>query len=257
MATQVEATTTVRLARQELEAESRRYFSKQGNEIETASQRLLDESLIVFWLAAFSQQPEILSSLRSTSHILSSAIDSAVSKSFLAGWERNASLLGFLERPSGVAMARQHSLQRADDAMALIERTTRRELENLVNRTMNRAGINVWDAVTSVTSALVLSAISNKYNRWKSYRSLIIGRTETDNAFEAGKFLVAQAAHAEGWVLEKFWRTMRDNRVMPICRHNESDGWVPLLSQFSSGHLHPLAHVGCRCWLLYRWVHRP
>lgn len=256
MATQAEATTEVRLARAELEVESRRYFSKQGNEIETASQRLLDESLIVFWLAAFSQQPEILSSIRSTSHILSSAIDASVSRSFLAGWERNAAMLGF-DSLSGSVVARQHSVQRAEDAMAQIERTTRRELENLVNRTMERANINVWDAVTAATSALVLSAISNKYKRWGSYRSLLIGRTETDNAFEAGKFVLAQAAHAEGWVLEKFWRTMRDNRVMPICRHNESDGWIPLLSQFSSGHLHPLAHVGCRCWTLYRWVQRP
>ena len=75
-----------------------------------------------------------------------------------------------------------------------------------------------------------------------------IARTETANALEEAKRIEANAAGKQ-W---KRWITSADDRVSEICRGNQSDGWIKIDRQFSSGHTNPPGHPNCRCSCAYR-----
>lgn len=81
-------------------------------------------------------------------------------------------------------------------------------------------------------------------------RAARIAYTELANAYEAG----AEAAAVAAGNVEKSWVTMNDTRVDAECRGNEAQGWIPIGDAFSSGHMRPLAHPGCRCRAEYRRV---
>jgi len=57
---------------------------------------------------------------------------------------------------------------------------------------------------------------------------------------------------AVGLGMEKYWSTMRDDRVSDGCIENEDAGWIDLAKNFPSGHVRPLRFPGCRCDLLQR-----
>lgn len=84
-----------------------------------------------------------------------------------------------------------------------------------------------------------------------------IARTELCSAYNFGQWESLRQMRESGLVdeIEKEWLTADDERTCPVCagldgekvRHDE---------QFSSGQLHPPAHVQCRCSLGYSALRR-
>lgn len=83
-------------------------------------------------------------------------------------------------------------------------------------------------------------------------RAHLIAVTESGNAYEAGGVIVVQDLQDAGLMMEKKWLTVGDDRVSAGCAGNESEGWIPFVQPFSSGHMRPLRFPGCRCTVLYR-----
>ena len=64
----------------------------------------------------------------------------------------------------------------------------------------------------------------------------------------------AQGLQSDGLPMEKKWlsvgdKPLGDNKpaACSICLTNDRAGWIPIDDTFPSGHMHPLAHDGCRC----------
>lgn len=80
------------------------------------------------------------------------------------------------------------------------------------------------------------------------WRAARIARTEIIAAYAEGSLA---AARQSGLYLYKHWSTAGDSRVDEHCRKNESDGYIPLESAFSSGSNAPPIHPNCRCILQF------
>lgn len=80
----------------------------------------------------------------------------------------------------------------------------------------------------------------------KRSRAELIAITETGEAYEHGRSMVAGRLEGEGLRMEKRWIVAGDERVCPICSGNDI-GWIGNGESFPSGHGRPLAHPGCRC----------
>ena len=252
--TQRDAEREVGLARHDLQAQVRHYFNNQNREVQSAAKDLFDESIIIFWLSTLSNQRSILDVIASTRSTLSESLRENISVSYASGWDWMAHVLQLPEAEDGVIAADSTVDLAVNATVSQIERTTLRELEQTVVRTMDASGVSQFDGTDAAIVALFLAALTRKYEMWLAHRTMIIARTETDNAFERGKYALAALAYTSGLQIEKFWHTVRDARVEVICIGNEGAGWIPLNAQFPTGHLHPLAHVGCRCWCLYRRI---
>ena len=83
-------------------------------------------------------------------------------------------------------------------------------------------------------------------------RAHFIAVTEAGNAYMEGQLMVGFDLDAVGLAMEKYWSTMRDDRVSDGCMENESKGWIDVKNAFPSGHHRPLRFPGCRCDLLQR-----
>lgn len=83
-------------------------------------------------------------------------------------------------------------------------------------------------------------------------RAKLIAVTEIGNAHEATKENMVRQIAGAGFSMEKFWLTLKDEKVCDICRMNMADGWIPIDQPHSSGHMRSKAHPGCRCPELYR-----
>lgn len=83
-------------------------------------------------------------------------------------------------------------------------------------------------------------------------RAKRIARTELCSAYNFGQWESLRQMRESGLVdeIEKEWITAEDERTCPVCAglDGEKVGHEEL---FSSGHLHPPAHVQCRCSLGY------
>lgn len=85
-------------------------------------------------------------------------------------------------------------------------------------------------------------------------RAHLIAVTETAAAYEEGNAIVGRDLQQGGLLMEKSWLTVGDNRVSAACQSNQDAGWIPLDSEFPSGHKNPPEHPSCRCTTLYQRV---
>lgn len=83
-------------------------------------------------------------------------------------------------------------------------------------------------------------------------RAHFIVVTELGNAFAEAQMRIAEKLKNAGIAVEKYWDTMKDDRVSDGCAANEGVGWIELDEYFPSGHQRPLRFPGCRCDILTR-----
>lgn len=107
------------------------------------------------------------------------------------------------------------------------------------------------------------SAIRDAARRHRS-RAYDVARTELATAYNSGAHEATKQAQAKGYLgrVKKVWSTADDERVCRICGAMEGDE-VEMDEEFSgpssswSTRLHPPAHPGCRCGVLYVEVEPP
>jgi hypothetical protein len=83
-------------------------------------------------------------------------------------------------------------------------------------------------------------------------RAHLVAVTETGDAYEAARRVMADRLVRGGLSIEKQWLDVGDRRVDPVCASNAAQGWIPVDQAFGSGHQQPTAHPGCRCSTEYR-----
>jgi len=89
-----------------------------------------------------------------------------------------------------------------------------------------------------------------------------VGKSQNkkQGAWEEKTLNQAQDLQSAGLPMEKKWLSVGDKSVgnkpaaCGICLANDNVGWIPIDDAFPSGHMHPLAHTGCRCCLLTQWA---
>ena len=94
--------------------------------------------------------------------------------------------------------------------------------------------------------------ISQAFDGMSRDRAQRIAVYETGNAYEAGNRQFADSIAVDGVEMEKMWQTSEDEKDCDICDGNEAEGWIPIDQAHQSGHQEPCAHVGCRCFEVYR-----
>ncbi len=121
-----------------------------------------------------------------------------------------------------------------------ISRAVRKLIKKL--KSEDKSDLQILDAVQRfLEHADLVAELLNQYTKEGDHE-----------AFEMGRLLGNEALGAT----EKAWITAGDNRVDAICLANEADGEIPIRDRFSSGHLTPPAHRGCRCTAVYFGVSR-
>jgi uncharacterized protein with gpF-like domain len=83
-------------------------------------------------------------------------------------------------------------------------------------------------------------------------RAQLIATNEAAQAYEAGNRAFADSIVDDGIKMEKKWTTSHDDRVSDGCAENESNGWIPLDEEHTSGDQDPPRFPGCRCYEQYR-----
>ncbi|MDP9353968.1 MAG: phage head morphogenesis protein, partial [Chloroflexota bacterium] len=85
--------------------------------------------------------------------------------------------------------------------------------------------------------------VQSTFAEAKGYRSILIARTETAQAFESAN---QSALAASGVVESKQWLTAKDERLCPVC--SPLEGVIVPLQDHFPGDLEPgAAHPACRC----------
>lgn len=98
-----------------------------------------------------------------------------------------------------------------------------------------------------------IDGLTQKYSQFLlRARAERIARTELCSAYNFGQWESLGQMRESGLVdeIEKEWLTADDERTCPICAGLDGEK-VGHEEQFSSGDLHPPAHVQCRCSLGY------
>lgn len=100
-------------------------------------------------------------------------------------------------------------------------------------------------------------AIRDAARRHRS-RAYTIARTELATAYNTGADDAVRAAQARGYLgrMVKVWSAADDERMCPYCgsmdgKEAEMEDEFPGISSSWSTRLHPPAHPGCRCAVLY------
>ncbi|HYI67142.1 MAG TPA: phage minor head protein [Candidatus Limnocylindrales bacterium] len=83
-------------------------------------------------------------------------------------------------------------------------------------------------------------------------RAHLVAVTETGDAYEASRRMMANRLASAGLQLEKAWLAVGDARTDADCLANDSQGWIAVDGVFTSGHEQPTAHPACRCTTEYR-----
>lgn len=128
------------------------------------------------------------------------------------------------------------------DRVAGLEATTRDDMRRILSTAVD----NGWSYTRTQME------IRRTFEGYSRARAQQIAITEAAFAYEHGRAVVVADLADQGARFEKFWLTVRDAKVDPICAANESDGWIAADLDFSSSDATPPAHPGCRCVTLYR-----
>ena len=82
-------------------------------------------------------------------------------------------------------------------------------------------------------------------------------QNKIQSAWEEKDLEQAQDLQLAGLPMEKSWLiTPFGSPVCDDCQSNADAGWIPINDAFPSGHMHPLAHDGCRCDMMTRWARK-
>ena len=86
-----------------------------------------------------------------------------------------------------------------------------------------------------------------------SANAMRIARTETARVYGT----VTQETYKRNGVPARRWLTSGSDKVDPVCRDNQAQGWVPINDGFQSGDDSPPAHPNCACDIaadVRRWL---
>jgi hypothetical protein len=114
-----------------------------------------------------------------------------------------------------------------------LEATTRARLDGV----LNRAASEGWGY------ARTERAIRREFRDMAGSRAETIARTETANAYESARRIVAQGVRADGEVVEQRW--LVTFACCDLCAMNEQAGWLPLDAPYPSGADRPPEHPNC------------
>jgi hypothetical protein len=178
-------------------------------------------------------------------------IDAAVIKALEYGGIAMIADLGMkirfdLKNPRAVDYLRDYGA----DLVKSINETTREYLQTLIQQAANE-GWSYQRTAEAIIKRFEEFAVGKPQAHIDS-RAHLIAVTETGNAYEEGNRIVAKDLQDAGLEQEKFWSTVRDDKVSDGCRENEAVGWIGLDQAFPSGHQRPLRFPGCRCECRYR-----
>lgn len=113
----------------------------------------------------------------------------------------------------------------------------------ITESTRDMLRVDVTQALTEGWSNDILAAKLAQNYGFSDARAMVIARTETIRASNAGALASYQAAGTE----EKQWTTAEDDKVSEDCAHNGDQGPIPIYDAFDSGDQAPPAHPNCRC----------
>jgi HK97 family phage portal protein len=173
----------------------------------------------------------------------------ALQRITLSTAERLSTELGRALAPNDAAL--RAAIQRRMTRMAeQVTGTTMKRLEDAI-RAAQRANLSPADL-----RALLRQTLLEEQELFA--RALRIARTEVIGAMNDGEYVVAQAALADGEVLEKAWLSQRDERVRPSHVRCDAAGFIPLAATFPNGLRYPHDPngsadevVNCRCFLRF------
>lgn len=123
-----------------------------------------------------------------------------------------------------------------------LEETTRARLDTVLNKSASEG----WGY------ARTERAIRREFRDMAASRAETIARTETANAYEGARRIVAQGVQAGGEVVEQRW--LVQYQCCDLCSTNEAAGWLPLDAPFPTGSDRPPEHPRCRCSCQFRTV---
>lgn len=178
-------------------------------------------------------------------------IDRAARKALLAGAlhvlaDTGVAMSFSLQNPRAVAWLQDYGAQR----VTKINETTRQYIKTVITEGVER-GWSYDQMARAIIERYREFAVGRPQQHIKS-RAHLIATTEVGEAYCEGNLQMAQMLQDAGFVMEKRWQTVGDDRVSAVCRGNEAQGWIALNLPFQSGHMRPLAHPACRCDCLYR-----
>ncbi len=154
-----------------------------------------------------------------------------------------------------------------DKADAEIQKLVRSQIADLVGKRIDEFG-NLIDnpnakyRISDKTRADIKAALQTSINLnedvptaakrveqvvGNAKRAALIAREETMSAYTNG----LHEFGAQSGAIGKEWE---DNGAVDICLTNSKKGPIPFKQKYPSGHSHPKAHIGCRCYerLIYQ-----
>ena len=186
-----------------------------------------------------------------TLRLFTGPIDRAARRALLAGAlhvlaDTGVAMSFSLQNPRAVAWLQDYGAQR----VAKIDETTRQYIKTVITEGVEH-GWSYDQMARTIIERYREFAVGQPQQHIKS-RAHLIAVTEVGEAYCEGNLQMGQVLQDAGFVMEKKWMTVGDDRVSAVCRGNEAQGWIPLNQPFQSGHIRPLAHPACRCDLLTR-----
>lgn len=151
-----------------------------------------------------------------------------------------------LEDPEAVAYLERVGAER----VAGINQTTRDQLRTLLAEA-REGGWSYDKLAAEIRHKFTGFATPSPLQHIRS-RAHLVAVTETGDAYEASRRVMADRLRAAGFTMEKSWLDVGDSRVDPICASNAGEGWIPIDQSFGSGAGRPPEHPGCRCTTEYR-----
>lgn len=151
-----------------------------------------------------------------------------------------------LEDPEAVAYLRRAGAERVTG----INETTRSQLRTLL-ADAREGGWSYDRLAAEIRRKFTGFATPSPLQHIRS-RAHLVAVTETGDAYEQSRRIMANRLAGSGLAMQKSWLTVGDNRVDPVCAANEDDGWIGLDATFNSGDSQPPQHPGCRCTSEYR-----
>lgn len=163
--------------------------------------------------------------------------DDLIAEAIRGAVEQMAGEIGATGAASSDAMGahlRNNSLEKLTGGL---DQTTLKRIRDAIANTYESGGgyLEVIDAVTAV------------FDDATEIRAQLIAQTELNDAYNAGRSMLAEALGFD----EKSWECDGPTPC-PECLGNQLQGWIPFGEEFLSGDMEPTAHPGCFCTLDFR-----
>lgn len=186
-----------------------------------------------------------------TSSDMQEAIQKSIESALLSGGKSlirdfRATVNFNLTNPRAIAYTKNY----AATAITGIDDTTKDDIRRII-----LAGISdgaSYSEIASNIKARYTQYAAGVPQRHIRSRAELIAVTEVGNAYQAGNLVAAREMAEAGINIQKRWLTSNDNRVSDGCTDNQSDGWIDIDTEHTSGHMTPLRFPGCRCVEQYR-----